>query len=131
MSSYKLFGDAKATAKEADPLRKSKQVTAAKEKLDANPSAENRINYASALFEAGRYAEAESVLTELLSGDGADNLQALFELGFVYKHLKRNVDAINMFKRIVTLNPKHDLARTAEEQIWRLDPSYKPSWMSK
>jgi len=131
MSSYKLYGDAKATAKEADPQRKAKQVAQAKAQLDASPSAANRVNYASALFEAGRYSDAEAILTEILSGDGASDLQALFELGFVYKNLKRNADAINIFKRLVSLDPKHPLARSAENEIWRMDPEYKPSWLRK
>lgn len=128
MSKHILFGDAKASAREGDAQRKQRALVSAQEKYTADPSPVNRMALASALFDMGKFAEAEQHMTALLETN-RENPDILFELGFVYKNLNRKDEAISIWKQLVAANPRHHLARGAENEIWRLDPSYKPSWI--
>jgi tetratricopeptide (TPR) repeat protein len=130
MSNNRLFGDAKASATSADVQRKQKLLQAAQERYNGNPTPENQAELASIMFEAGRYQDAEQLLTSLLSTHG-DNVNVLFELGFIYKNLGRKEEAIRYFSKLVEIDPRHHLARGAENEIWRLNPEYKPSWLRK
>jgi tetratricopeptide (TPR) repeat protein len=85
---------------------------------------------ASALFDLGKFAEAEQHMTALLENN-RENPDILFELGFVYKNLNRKDEAMAVWKQLVAAAPKHALSRAAENEIWRMDPSYKPSWITK
>ena len=85
---------------------------------------------AKAYFDAGRYVEAKGLLIELVEKDNPD-LQLMCDLGFIYKNLKENDKAIQIFKKLVQLNPKHALARCAEQELWQLVPGYIPSWVKK
>jgi Flp pilus assembly protein TadD len=128
MSRDYLFGDAKATAKAGDAGRKQKALSAAKQDYENNPSVQNQTRLASALFDLGRYGEAERLLRDVLD-QGSDDLKLLSDLAFVYKNLGNVEKAKEIFLRIVEINPKHALARSAENEIWMMDPSYKPSWL--
>ena len=68
------------------------------------------------------------MITDVLAKDGND-LKLLSDLGFVYKNLNQLDKAKEVFLRIVKLNPKHPLARSAENEVWSMDPAYRPSWM--
>jgi hypothetical protein len=35
------------------------------------------------------------------------------------------------FRKVVESNPRHALARSAENELWQLDPEYRPSWLRK
>lgn len=131
MSGTKLFGDAKATAREADPARKAKRLMDARERCEKEPTTANKLEYANALFDAGRYQDAEAVLTELQRTQGVNDPQVLFELGYIYKNLNRKTEAIETFGRLISDFPKHALARGAESAMLELDPQYRPSWMRK
>ena len=128
MSRDYLFGDAKATAKAGDAGRKQKALSTAKQEYENDPTVQNQTRLASALFDLGRYEEAERLLRDVLD-QGSDDLKLLSDLAFVYKNLGNIDRAKEVFLRIVDLNPKHALARSAENEIWMMDPSYKPSWM--
>jgi len=130
MSRDYLFGDAKATAKAGEAGRKQKALTVAKQDFEENPTTQNQALLASALFDLGRFQEAERLLTEVLEKSGND-LKMLSDLGFVYKNLNQPEKAKEVFLRIVALNPKHPLARSAENEVWSLDPTYRPSWMKQ
>lgn len=125
-----LYGDAKASATGVDAGRKQRALTTAQERFTADSSAVNRLALATALFDLGRFGEAEGHMTDLLRNE-AGNPDVLFELGFVYKNLGRKDEAIGAWKTLIEANPKHNLARGAENEIWRLDPEYKPSWLRK
>jgi tetratricopeptide (TPR) repeat protein len=129
-SKHILFGDAKASAREGDGQRKQRALSAVEQKYAADPSAANRTALASALFDLGRFNEAEQHMTALLETN-RDNPDILFELGFVYKNLNRKDEAISIWKQLVAAAPKHPLSRAAENEIWRIDPSYKPSWIGR
>jgi Flp pilus assembly protein TadD len=126
----RLFGDAKTTAKAADPNAKQKAFARAKERFEANKSADNHLAYANALFDMGKFAEAELELRDLVKQHG-EEAHVMFDLGFTYKNLKRNDEAQEVWLRLVELHPKDPLARAAESEIWRMNPEYKPSWMRK
>ena len=128
MSRDYLFGDAKATAKAGDAQRKQRMLAEAKSAYQNNPSAKTQAALAHALFDVGRFDEAERLLTDLLSSRG-DDIQLVCDLGFIYKNLGSNEKAIEMFKRVVALDAKHALARCAENEIWMIDPTYRPSWL--
>jgi Flp pilus assembly protein TadD len=129
-SKHILFGDAKASAREGDGQRKQRGLTAAEQKYAADPNAANRLALASALFDLGKFGEAEQHMTALLETN-RDNPDVLFELGFVYKNLNRKDEAIAIWKQLVASAPKHPLSRAAENEIWRIDQSYTPSWITK
>ncbi len=125
-----LYGDAKATARADTGDRKTKVLNQAIANYEANKSSKTQAALAKAYFDAGRYTEAKGLLIELVD-IGNPDLQLLCDLGFTYKNLKENDNAIQTFKKLVQLNPKHALARCAEQEVWQLDPNYKPSWMKK
>jgi Flp pilus assembly protein TadD len=127
-SKHILFGDAKASAREGDGQRKTRNLTTLEQKYAADPSAANRMALAGGLFDLGRFAEAEQHMTALLETN-KDNPDILFELGFIYKNLSRKDEAIAIWKQLFAAHPRHALSRAAENEIWRLDPTYKPSWL--
>ena len=128
--SEKLYGDAKATARVADSNRKQKALDDAEMKVRQDPTARNHTKLVNALFDLGRFEDAEREVNKLLQLYGED-LQALTDLGFIYKNMDRRDEAMRTFKRVVELQPKHALARCAENEIWMMDPTFKPSWMKK
>ena len=125
-----MYGDAKATAKAVDAGRKQRQLTEAQSAFDTEPGIDTGLALAKAMFEAGHFNDAEKVLDMLNSGY-RDNIDVLWNLGFVYKNQDRHDEAIQMFQRVVAIDAKHQLARSAELMIWEMDPSIKPSWMRK
>lgn len=129
--SYKyLFGDAKATAREGDARRKQHAYEEALAAHQANPTFESQSRLATAMFDLGRFSEAERLLKDLLEHFG-NNIQVLADLAFVYKSTDRAAEARETFLKVVELDPRHPLARCAENELWALDPSYRPSWMRK
>ncbi len=130
MSNYRLYGDAKANATQVDHGRKQKALQQAEQRYEQSPTPANQATLASALFDNGRYDEAEKLLTQLVTDHG-DDVHVLFELGFIYKNLGRNPEAIQTWLKLVEVNPKHSLSRAAENEVWMLDPGYKPSWLRK
>jgi len=130
MSFSHLFGDAKATAKAPDLQRKRRALLEAKARFEENPNAQTQAVLAAALFDIGQFAEAEKLLTDLVETHG-DNQQILFDLAFVYKNLGKREKSAAAFRCVIDLDPKHPLARSAENELWSLDPDYTPSWMRK
>jgi len=128
MSRDYLYGDAKATAKTGDASRKQRALQNAELAYKTEQSAKNRVALATALFDVGRFDEAEQNLKGLFDSGDID-IQLLTDLGFVYKNLDQNDKAKEMFLKAAELDPKHALARCAENEVWMMDPSYKPSWM--
>jgi Flp pilus assembly protein TadD len=125
-----LFGDAKTTARAADPQAKEKALARAKERFTASQTADTHLAYANALFDTGRFAEAELELRDIVKQHGEEP-HVMFDLGFAYKNLKRNDEAQKVWLRLVELHGKHPMARAAENEIWRMNPDYKPSWLRK
>lgn len=130
MSRDYLFGDAKATARAGDAGRKQKALTQAEQAFNENPSPQNQAVLATALFDLGRFQDAEKLLMDILANN-ANDLKVLSDLGFVYKNLNQLDKAKEIFLRIVDLSPRHPLARSAENEVWIIDPAYLPSWMRK
>lgn len=130
MSYQHLFGDAKATAREGDARRKQKLYDEALAQHQAQPTPKTQSALATALFDLGRFQDAERLLKDLLDNFG-DDIQVMCDLAFVYKNMDRNDDARQTFLRIIELDPRHALARCAENELWSMDPNYKPSWMRK
>lgn len=130
MSREYLFGDAKATARAGDAGRKQKALNLAQQAFEEDPKPQNQARLATALFDLGRFEEAEKLLRDVLESNNSD-LKVLSDLGFVYKNLNQREKAKEIFLRIVALSPRHPLARSAENEVWILDPSYLPSWMRK
>ena len=128
--SERLYGDAKATARVADSNRKQKALEDAEMKVRQDPSVRSHMKLVNALFDLGRFEDAEREVNMLLSAYGED-LQALTDLGFIYKNLGRRDEAMKTFQRVVALEPRHALARCAENEIFAIDPSIKPSWMRR
>ena len=130
MSRDYLFGDAKATARSGDVSRKQRALETAKAAFEAEQSAKNQIALATALFDLGKFDEAERNLKGVMDKGDID-IQLLTDLGFVYKNLNQKEKAKEMFLKAAELDPKHSLARCAENEVWMMDPSYRPSWMRK
>ncbi|MBN2080950.1 tetratricopeptide repeat protein [bacterium] len=130
MSRDYLYGDAKATAKSGEAGRKERALSAAKLAYEQDPTPQNQAKLASALFEIGKFNEAEKMMTDVLDKISND-LKLLSDLGFTYKNLKQFDKAKEIFLRIVAIDPKHPLARSAENEIWVMDPTYKPSWLRR
>lgn len=130
MSYRHLFGDAKATAREGDVRRKQRFYDEVLAQHQANPTFDTQARLATALFDLGRFAEAERLLKDLLEHFGED-IQVLTDLAFIYKNTNRNEDAREAFLKVIELDPRHSLARCAENELWTMDPSYKPSWLRK
>ncbi|MCH7472061.1 tetratricopeptide repeat protein [bacterium] len=130
MSNNRLYGDAKATAHEWDEKSKQRALAAAKKDYEDNPATATKTALATALFDVGSFEDAEKLIQEVLSENG-DNIHVLFDLGFIYKNLERKQDAREAFLRVIDLDPKHHLARGAENEIWTMDPSFTPSWQKK
>jgi Flp pilus assembly protein TadD len=130
MSSFNLFGDAKATARAGDARRKQTAYDKALTRHQQSPTPETQAALATALFDLGKLPEAERLLSDLLQHFG-DNVQVLCDLAFLYKNMGRTDEARRAFVRVVELDPKHALARCAENELFQMDPSYKPSWMRK
>jgi Flp pilus assembly protein TadD len=130
MSNYRLYGDAKASAKEGDRLRKDRSLQAAQKGFQDNPTTPNQMALATALFDVGRFAEAEKLLKDIADSPSVDE-NVLSELGFTYKNLGRKQEAVDTFKRLVSRSPKHPLALSAEDELWKMDPGYTPSWIKK
>ena len=125
-----LFGDAKATAKTAEADRKKKQLEAAQRAFDGNPSTELKTALATAYFDNGNYSRALELLNELVRDHG-QNIQVLCDLAFTYKNMDQLEKAKETFHKVVALNPRHALARCAENELWTMDPEYKPSWLRR
>ena len=128
MSRDYLFGDAKTTAKAGDASRKKKALAAAEAKIKEEPNTENYVRLATAMFDVGRFDDAERILKVVLE-QGEVSIQLLTDLGFIYKNLNQPDKAKEMFRRAVEVDPRHSLARCAESELWVLDPTYKPSWI--
>lgn len=125
-----LFGDAKATAYADSGDRKAKLLSQAKENYEASKSPKTQAALAKAYFDIGRYNAAEGLLKGLVE-EGNPDLQLLCDLGFTYKNMNETEKAIEIFKKLVEANPKHALARCAENELWQLDSNFKPSWMKQ
>jgi Flp pilus assembly protein TadD len=130
MTNVHLFGDAKATAHAADAKTKQQLLALAQEAYAAEANRENQLKLAAVLFDNGRFDEALKLFEDALAKFGED-MQLYYDLAFTYKNLKRIEDTKRCFLKVVELNPRHSLARSAEHELWMLDPNYKPSWMRK
>lgn len=125
-----LYGDAKATARAVAGDRKLKQLEDARRKAEQDATPDNLSDLATALFDNGKYSEAEAILSDLAQ-NYSDNIRVLCDLGFTYKNSHKTEEAIQTFKRVIALDSKHALARCAENELWTLDPTYRPSWLKR
>lgn len=76
------------------------------------PTAANSANFGAALYSAGRYSDAEKVLSQAVSLDGK-NAVAWYNLGLTLKSLSRDVEAKRAWQRSADLGyaPARDLLR--------------------
>jgi Flp pilus assembly protein TadD len=128
MDRERLFGDAKATAHAIDTQRRRRELDSAKAAYEADPTVGNKTALARALFENGRFEQAERLLVDLVRERG-DDIQVVCDLAFAYKNLGHTDQAAEMFKRVIEIDTRHPLGRCAENELWMLDPRYVPSWM--
>jgi Flp pilus assembly protein TadD len=89
-----------------------------------------QLALASALFDVGRFEDAERLQRDILEKQGED-IQLCYDLAFTYKNMKRVEDAKRMFLRVVALDGRHAFARSAENEVWMLDSTYTPSWIKR
>jgi len=125
-----LFGDAKATARAADATQKHRELAQARARFEENPTRETQTVLATALFDVGRFEEAERLLRDIIATYGED-IQTLYDLAFTLKNLKQQDEMRKAFMRVVELGPRHPLARSAEHELWMMDPAFVPSWMRR
>lgn len=125
-----LYGDAKATAKAAGADRKQKLLTAALVAYEGNPSPQTKMALATAYFDNGNYQKALELLSDM-ARDNAEDIQVLCDLAFTYKNMDQLEKAKETFHKVVALNAKHALARCAENELWTMDPEYRPSWLKR
>src|SRR5690606_11780957 len=126
----RLYGDANAATKMADSNSKHNALEHAEMKVRHDPTARNHTKLVNALFDIGRFEYAERDVNKHLQSYGED-LQALADLGFIYKNMGKREASIKTFQRVVAVQSRRALARCAENEIWMMDPSFKPSWMKK
>lgn len=118
------------TARAADSGRKLAALNESQQLYRDNPCKETQYAFATALFDVGRFEEAERLLADLIKSYG-DDRQILYDLAFTYKNLGKIEEAKDAFSRLIQLDPKHSLARSAEQELWRIDPTSPPSWVKK
>lgn len=124
-----LYGDAKASTTDADRRLRSKRLDAAEREYNANPnSVELAIAYADCLFDVGKLVEAEQLFVKLIAIN-PDNFELEFNLGYTYLKQGKNELAIAQFKKVIALAPRSDAARSAEYELWNLNPSEQPPWV--
>jgi hypothetical protein len=126
----RLFGDAKASARTRDVSHKQDLYRSAKAAYEASQTDDTRTALAVAAFDMGKFEEAE-LLYASLAVTHPDDMDLLTNLAFTYKNLNKPEEAKRTFLRVVEINPKHNLARSAENEVWMIDPTYKPSWMRR
>ena len=97
---------------------------------EKDPNPITQLKLGTALFDLGRFEEACKIFEAAVAING-ENVQLLYELAFVYKNLKRTEDAKRVLKRVIELDPRSDLGRSAEHELWLVDPTCKPSWMRR
>lgn len=128
MDRERLYGDAKATARAADTQHRQRVLAAAEKAYHTEHTPEIMAAYARALLDVGRYQDAKVLLAKLLE-DKSGDIQLTCDMAFVYKNLDQADRAKEMFRKVIEIDPKHSLARCAENELWMLDSSYRPSWM--
>ncbi len=126
----RLFGDAKANARTREATHKQDVYKLAKAAFETKATDVNQAALAMAAFDVGKFDEAERLYADL-SKSHQDDMDLLTNLAFTYKNLNKLEDAKRTFLRVVEINPKHNLARSAENEVWMIDPTYKPSWMRR
>ncbi len=128
MDRERLYGDAKATARAADTQHRQRVLATAEKAYHTEHTPETRMAYARALLDVGRYKDAEVLLAKLLE-DTSGDIQLTCDMAFACKKLNQLERAKEMFRKVIEIDPKHSLARCAENELWMLDSSYRPSWM--
>ena len=126
-----LFSDAKANQIREDKARKKARLAEAKRRAESRPDdSRSLMDYGDALFDCGYLQEAEKVFSGILDAN-KDNVDLVFNLGFTFLKQGKGAEAAQQFKRVIALAPKSPLARSAEYELWHIDPSLKPRWVSK
>lgn len=126
-----LFSDAKANQIREDKARKKARLVEAKRRAESRPDdARALMDYGDALFDCGYLQEAERVFVDVLSAN-EDNVDLIFNLGFTFLKQGKHAEAAQQFKRVIALAPKSPLSRSAEYELWHMDPSFKPRWLAK
>ena len=126
----RLFGDAKANARTREITHKQDVYKVAKSAFEADATDVNQATLAMAAFDVGKFDEAERLYADLVTSNPSD-MDLLTNLAFTYKNLNKLEEAKRTFLRVVEINPKHNLARSAENEVWMIDPTYKPSWLRR
>lgn len=103
-----------------------------------------RLALVDILIDLGRLAEAEGQLKTALN-HAPDDVQLLYNLGWVQQHRGQLKDAHQSYERVVALNPGHclamnnlglllladaeyDRARALFERVLSLQPDFAPAW---
>lgn len=106
------------------------QIEEARKDYEANPN--NRVkfrNYINTLHSAGEYQAVKELLAEKLKDYPNDPILN-FEMGLIQMKLNERIQAMYSFKKVLTLSdPSSDLYRSAEFELWNLDPAFVPSWV--
>lgn len=124
-----LYGDAKATVSDADRRLRVKRLEAAEREYKAKPNCiETAIAYADCLFDVGRLSEAEKLLEKLVA-ENPENYDLVFNLGYTYLKQGKIEQAVERFKHVIAIAPRSDAAKSAEYELWNLNPTEEPPWV--
>ncbi len=124
-----LFGDAKASISDVDRRLRKKRLDAAEREYKQEPTnVALAIVYADCLFDVGKLTEAEHLFEDLIRHN-PNNFELEFNLGYTYLKQGKNDLAVIQFKKVIALAPRSDAARSAEYEIWNLNPNEQPPWV--
>ncbi len=90
----------KSALKLLDP---SRELRDAEQAFDLTPTVQNRIRWASALDEAGQYAEAAAQFDACLNGPFANDLELCFLAAKAKLHNKQPAEAVELLSRVRTI----------------------------
>lgn len=85
--------------------------------------------YLNTLHSAGEYSVVKDLIIEQLAN--MPNDPALnFEMGLIQMKMNDRIQAMHSFRKVLTLIEQDtDLFRSAEFELWNLDPAFVPSWV--
>ena len=131
LESSQLYGDAKTTLNPLDRTKKRRKLEEAEQAYEEDPdNLRNVLNYADALFDVGQLDEAEELLEEV-DAEHAENIEVIYNLGYIYLKLDRKEDAVEQFTRVIKQDEDHPLAKSAEYELWTMDPENRPHFLKQ
>lgn len=115
---------------ERNRAKKLLQIEEARKDYEANPTNREKFrNYVNTLHSAGEYLVVKELLVLKLK-DLPDDPIINFEMGLIQMKLNERIQAMHSFKKVLSISSaESDLYRSAEFELWNLDPAFVPSWV--